>query len=312
MGMNSVEQEILNEKEKLAKSIVLVASELSRINSPEIRVWDGYCPESTSDEIAHFHYDSPNGIICISRYRLRSMSFDEIENTMIHEVTHFFIDNHGLEFQLVESKIKQAIAEHRFSHKSERRQSRIAEKDRAISSKLRKSKHPSRFYIITTDFNVTMNDFIANYGKRTIVDRYWTGGLKDIFSSKYHPFKKYSDELEEFRENLFKKSLKKDLINLEDVKQEFLYLVDFYKSAQIDNTKLWTDELEPVLLKPLRGFFMRVDNLFSTDYLRKKIVQIFIAKSEEVSFSKRIRASISKKYRQKLEAELMDHLFCPS
>src|SRR3989338_4732911 len=182
MGMNSVEQEILNEKEKLAESIVLVASELSRINSPEIRVWDGYCPESTSDEIAHFHYDSPNGIICISRYRLRSMSFDEIEK---------------------------------------------------------------------------------------------------------------------FRENLFKKSLKKDLINLEDAKQEFLYLVDFYKSAQIDNTKLWTDELEPVLLKPLREFFMRVDNLFSTDYLRKKIVQIFIAKSEEVSFSKRIRASISKKYRQK-------------
>lgn len=315
MSISPVEQEILREKEKLAKLIVLAASKISRIDPPEIKIWDGYCPEASGDEVAHFHYAEPNGVICISRYRLRSMNFDDIENTMIHELTHSFIDNHGSDFKSINSKIRQAVAEYRLDHHFEETAESIKEPQptRSVKSveqrKIRLPKNRTRFYILTTKFNGTMNDFIVTYDKRKIVDRYWTGGVKDIVSSQYHPFKPYCDFLNEFREMLFRKSLESDSINLDDTKQEFSTLLNFYKSTQIDNKTLWNNNLEPVLLNPLREFFKSVDGLFNTDYFEKKIIQIFIDNSGKISFINRIRASLSKKYRQKLETELMSKLF---
>ncbi|MEM5814965.1 MAG: hypothetical protein QXD89_00540 [Candidatus Aenigmatarchaeota archaeon] len=63
---------------------------------PKVKVWEGACPYSDGNEIAHAHPDL--GLICISRGRLESMTLDEIRETAFHETTHMLHIDHDANF----------------------------------------------------------------------------------------------------------------------------------------------------------------------------------------------------------------------
>jgi|YelNatPaOPRAMG01_1025707.scaffolds.fasta_scaffold29863_3 hypothetical protein len=72
------------------------AKSLGLKNIPKVKVWEGACPYSSGDEIAHAHPDL--GLICISRGRLESMNLDEIRETAFHETTHMLYIGHDIDF----------------------------------------------------------------------------------------------------------------------------------------------------------------------------------------------------------------------
>ena len=66
-----------------------------------------YCLESSLEEIAHIHLDS--GVICISEYRLESMTYEDIQETATHEVAHLIEETHNGKFVNVHANIKSSI-----------------------------------------------------------------------------------------------------------------------------------------------------------------------------------------------------------
>lgn len=84
MSASPFEQGMLKEKEELFNRIILISAKVAKVTPPQVNIWDGYCPDSTCDEGAHIHLDTKEGRICISKYRLRSMNFTEVEDTAVH------------------------------------------------------------------------------------------------------------------------------------------------------------------------------------------------------------------------------------
>lgn len=71
-----------------------------------------YCNETPPDSIAHIHLDT--NTICISEARLSSMTYEDIEETAFHEVTHIIEENHGDKFNKVNinNKTRSWVHEH--------------------------------------------------------------------------------------------------------------------------------------------------------------------------------------------------------
>lgn len=78
-----------------------------------VRFTDGYCPySSSSDEIAHIHLDQPGGLICVSKYMLRAMNFDDIVETALHEFAHLYEASHDSKFGNILSDLRIAYGYH--------------------------------------------------------------------------------------------------------------------------------------------------------------------------------------------------------
>lgn len=82
------------------------------INVPIPEVNFDYCNETPVDSIAHIHLDT--NTICISEGRLSSMTYEDIEETAFHEVTHIIEENHGDKFNraYINNKTHSWIQEH--------------------------------------------------------------------------------------------------------------------------------------------------------------------------------------------------------
>jgi hypothetical protein len=95
--MNSTEigEIALERKKEKVLEIVVRACEAENIPLPKIN-FQG-CPEETDRQLAHYHPDEHK--VCISETQLYKLSMGDIEKTTIHEIAHFFVHDHGSEFQ---------------------------------------------------------------------------------------------------------------------------------------------------------------------------------------------------------------------
>jgi len=91
---------VLKLKQAKFKDVVIRASKrLSLSVIPAIEFWDNKCPYDGGNEWAHIHLDMY--IICVSSSKLEQMSFDKIEETAIHEVSHMIEASHDSKFHKV-------------------------------------------------------------------------------------------------------------------------------------------------------------------------------------------------------------------
>ena len=102
------EKQMLQEKKKRFENVVLHASKtLGLPKPPKVKFWEGYCPHGAgNDELAHIHWDK--GIICVSESMLKRMSYEKIEETATHEVTHMLEHSHDENFYIRMDKTMQA------------------------------------------------------------------------------------------------------------------------------------------------------------------------------------------------------------
>jgi len=99
------EEYLMQEKQKKFKEFVLLASaSLGLPKPPKVEFWDVNCPYGRSGEMAHIHPDI--GVICISKWRLKQMTMEDIEETATHEVTHMVEHAHDDNFYIKHSDVK--------------------------------------------------------------------------------------------------------------------------------------------------------------------------------------------------------------
>ena len=100
MDSRDFENVLLYEKQcRFIDTVTRTAKNLG-VSMPEIKFWDGYCPDSQAFEIAHIHVETRT--ICISNYRLRAIDYDEIDGTAVHETTHLVETLHNQDFHIKE------------------------------------------------------------------------------------------------------------------------------------------------------------------------------------------------------------------
>lgn len=106
------EEAILESKKAVVRQCLERVAKLSKVKPPSVKFWDGVCPNSSEDEIAHYHPDKKQ--VCFSKIRLQQLDLDKLEDTTIHEFTHMFHLGHGPKFQQTHSNLSEAawIAQH--------------------------------------------------------------------------------------------------------------------------------------------------------------------------------------------------------
>ena len=77
---------------------------------PPTVVFNEDCPGFDRYRTAHIHLEEYT--ICVSETYLKSLSFEEIENTATHEVAHLMELRHNERFRKAHSKIKKAYGNH--------------------------------------------------------------------------------------------------------------------------------------------------------------------------------------------------------
>jgi hypothetical protein len=85
-----------NKEDYFIECVRKAAKSLGLKHFPRVKVWDGACPYSSGNEIAHAHPDM--GLICISRGWLEGLNLDEIKETAFHETAHMLHASHDTEF----------------------------------------------------------------------------------------------------------------------------------------------------------------------------------------------------------------------
>lgn len=95
-------EKILELKRKKFFEIVYRCCKTEDISLPEINF--GYCESEDENHLAHCHPELYK--ICISPRQLHKHSFEDIEETASHEVTHLIIGEHGDKFNIKHENIK--------------------------------------------------------------------------------------------------------------------------------------------------------------------------------------------------------------
>jgi hypothetical protein len=101
------ERRLTKEKQDKFLEIVNNASKALRIKPPETKFWDGECPHSRGNELAHIHPDT--GVICVSSRRLKQMTMEDIVETATHEVSHMLDSSHDYSFKGIHNYVKTKI-----------------------------------------------------------------------------------------------------------------------------------------------------------------------------------------------------------
>jgi hypothetical protein len=105
MDSKDFEKMVLKRKKDKAIEIVVRACEVKKIPLPKIN-FEG-CPQEKEDHLAHYHPDQHK--ICISEFQLHKLNMDDIEKTMIHELTHFFEYSHNSRFGRINAEIRSKV-----------------------------------------------------------------------------------------------------------------------------------------------------------------------------------------------------------
>lgn len=107
MDSRNFEKALLYEKQYRFRDVVMRTAKKLGVSMPEVKFWDGYCPHTQNQEIAHIHVEER--IICIANCRLKSMSFDEIDGTAVHETTHLVEASHNEDFQTHDNNAREDL-----------------------------------------------------------------------------------------------------------------------------------------------------------------------------------------------------------
>jgi hypothetical protein len=138
-----------------------------------------------------------------------------------------------------------------------------------------KTKEVDVHRIITTSFNVELNQFIAKFEqKKPSFEVVRTGGLTEIRVRSNDAFAAYAYFLKDFRKELFSKSVNWSF-PLDSFLSELDSLVNFYVSVfnLVENNCVRDyerDILSELLEKPLSSFFRSVDQEFGISYFDGK------------------------------------------
>lgn len=106
MEIRDFNDKLLNAKKARFLAAVKVAAEHIGANPPEVKFWDDTCPYDGGTEWAHIHLEY--NIICVSKNRLQQMTYDKIDETATHEVTHLLEADHGTGFHKEHENVKLA------------------------------------------------------------------------------------------------------------------------------------------------------------------------------------------------------------
>jgi len=107
MNNKNFEKALLYEKQCRFIDAVSRTSKNLSVSLPKVKFWDGYCPNSVKDEVAHIHIEEK--MICISNYWLKSLDYDEIDGVAVHETTHLIEASHNQNFQTHDNNAKEDL-----------------------------------------------------------------------------------------------------------------------------------------------------------------------------------------------------------
>ena len=95
-----------NAAKKERKGLELIYRFCQTNGIPEPKVNFSGCPEDQGNQLAHYHPKEHK--ICISEIQLRKYNKNlyDLDNTISHEMTHFFLKEHGSHFENVKNQIR--------------------------------------------------------------------------------------------------------------------------------------------------------------------------------------------------------------
>lgn len=96
----------MNQKKQRFLDAVRRAADSLGAPTPKVNFWEDFCPYDKGNELAHIHLDTK--VICISEYRLNQMTYDDIDETATHEVTHLIDASHDPSFRKAHADVKTA------------------------------------------------------------------------------------------------------------------------------------------------------------------------------------------------------------
>ncbi len=255
VGMNSDEFQdyLLLCKEHWVKKLIEIGAKVTKVNKPKLIFWDGFCPGSSNEDLAHIHLNVKYGQICFSRQILKGLNLDELEDTALHELTHLFVKNHGAKFENTLSKIKETVWHY-------------------------KKKHPFTWEIPTEVLNepnpeVPTTNTELEFRKvfHPFLDKYRTlfGGNNYFINTFETPI---WDSIWAFP------NVKSELDNKEAMRKAIKKIFELYEFSlkEFNELKNWEykEELEKELIIPLKQKILEVKQAHRKDYLKRKIEKI--------------------------------------
>jgi len=97
-------KQLLEEKKARFLACVNRAADHLGVIVPKVQFWEDFCPYDTKKEWAHIHLDT--FVICVSELRLNEMTYEKIEETATHEVTHMIDPTHNCSFHAKHQELK--------------------------------------------------------------------------------------------------------------------------------------------------------------------------------------------------------------
>jgi len=124
--------------------------------------------------------------------------------------------------------------------------------------------------ILTTLFNVHLNEFIAKFSVGAVFERAQTGGFYEVGIKKHHRFKTYVDFLESFRDDLYYSTYPTYRLRLKDFRKAMDSLLSFYAVLELFRSEfLRDDELIEIFFKPFRAFIASLDRDLNTAFAER-------------------------------------------
>lgn len=133
--------------------------------------------------------------------------------------------------------------------------------------------------VITTLFNVELNEFLAKFDKEKVFETVRTGGLMEVRISEAHPFKQYIEFLRDFREELLYPLHPDYTLDVDSFQKAMEPLLEFYVNLEIFSVhNVFAEELETdlinYLLKPFLRFLYSLDEHLKTTYFSERVNEL--------------------------------------
>jgi len=129
------------------------------------------------------------------------------------------------------------------------------------------------FKIITTIFNVELNNFIAKFGKEEEYGKIQTGGLMEIRLREAHQFYAYAQWLDNFRDQLFEKS-RGSKMDFKEFEKKMTSLLQLYAHLKLLKeyhvfSKEAERELDEYFLEPFSRFLSKLDKVLGSNFVER-------------------------------------------
>lgn len=132
--------------------------------------------------------------------------------------------------------------------------------------------------VMATLFNVELNEFLARFEKFKTFETVHTGGFMEIKYREAHQFYTYVSWLNDFREQLYRKS-EGFKMELSSFQREMELLLELYIHLKLLAehhvfSKEAGDELDRYFLKPFLRFIKGLDETFGGNYFQSRIDEL--------------------------------------